>query len=254
MKIPPDVREVLARSTFAPDRLSLPGQLERDMYLRVNKVIVAAGGKWDRRAQAHIFTRDPREVLGLAIETGTISDPKKELQQFYTPPELARLVVKAAGVKNHHIVLEPSAGRGALVEAVLLVAPHVRIKCIEMDPENVRHLRQTVGSDNVTIHEGDFLHMPHMSPHRVVMNPPFAKDQAIEHITHAWEQLRPGGVLVSISPPTRGHESSRVKARVAFARLLEETKAHRFEVPPGMFRQSGTMVSVEIIRMVKPSE
>ena len=54
-KIPDDIRPILARSTIAGNVLTLPGQLDRETYLRVDKVLKATRGKWDRKAKGHVF-------------------------------------------------------------------------------------------------------------------------------------------------------------------------------------------------------
>src|SRR5262245_41007256 len=112
-----DVRAVLERSHIARGMVVLPpGQLDRTLYDRVNKVLMAAGGKWDRRAKAHLFTcgRDPREALGLALSSGAIVDQKKALQQFFTPDALANDLCGRIDVTKGDFVLEPSAGGGSI--------------------------------------------------------------------------------------------------------------------------------------------
>ena len=124
-EISDEVRDVLARSTITATSVKLPsGQLERKLYEAVNKALEGAGGRWDRKSKAHLFDRDPREVLGLAVETGKAVNLRTKLQAFYTPPELAEKMVAASGIANHRavvrarandrfgrpLVLEPSVG------------------------------------------------------------------------------------------------------------------------------------------------
>ena len=90
------VRDVLARSTITATSLTLPEQLDRKTYDAVNKALSGAGGRWDRKAKAHVFNRDPREVLGLAVETGKATNVRTKLQAFYTPALLADRVIAAA--------------------------------------------------------------------------------------------------------------------------------------------------------------
>ena len=84
------VRDVLARSTITATSLTLPEQLDRKTYDAVNKALSGAGGRWDRKAKAHVFNRDPREVLGLAVETGKATNVRTKLQAFYTPARRQR--------------------------------------------------------------------------------------------------------------------------------------------------------------------
>jgi len=118
-KITEQVRDVLVRSSIDATSVKLPPEhLDRALYVAVDKVLKAAGGKWDRKAGAHLFDRDPREALGLAIETGEATNLKQQFQAFYTPAPLAARMAELADVKPGMLVLEPSAGMGALAEAV----------------------------------------------------------------------------------------------------------------------------------------
>jgi len=76
VKIDDDVREVLLRCTMTATSVTLPpGQLERALYTRVDKVLKAAGGAWNRKAGAHMFTVDPRQVLtpGAVLQTEIVN-------------------------------------------------------------------------------------------------------------------------------------------------------------------------------------
>lgn len=80
LQIAPDVMEVLRAAHVTDTSVVLPaGQLPRDLYVNVNKVLELAGGKWNRGAKAHLFASDPREKLGLAMESGGIATIRKEI-------------------------------------------------------------------------------------------------------------------------------------------------------------------------------
>jgi hypothetical protein len=98
VKLTPEVTDVLTRSTFGPNSVQLPEQLDRKAYEAVNKGIVLAGGKWNKSAKAHIFKEDPKEALGIALETGEIIDQKKLRQAYYTPEVVADEVAMLANV------------------------------------------------------------------------------------------------------------------------------------------------------------
>ena len=55
MRIDDDVLAVLSRSTVVGSSLVIPDQLDRKLYVKTNKVLEAAGGKWNRKARAHVF-------------------------------------------------------------------------------------------------------------------------------------------------------------------------------------------------------
>lgn len=123
INITPEVRAVLESSVIDATSLKLPSTpLDRKLYVAVNKVIEAAGGKWNKSLKAHVFSNDPRVELGLALESNVIVDKvkerKKERQAFYTPENIATTVAFLADVWERD-VLEPSAGHGALAAACI---------------------------------------------------------------------------------------------------------------------------------------
>lgn len=142
------VREVLANARIEGCNLYLPpGQLDRKVYLAVNTVLESMGGKWNRRAKAHVFTADPREALTAVLDGGTIAAAPKVLEAFFaTPPALANKIATESDIVDLEPgarVLEPSAGDGALVRAILDANPDVHVTAIE--PNIVR--AKAIGTD-----------------------------------------------------------------------------------------------------------
>jgi type I restriction-modification system DNA methylase subunit len=71
MKITNDVSNVLANSKAESNKLYLPeGQLERKLYMAVDKCLKALGGKWNRSAKAHIFQKDVEFIVEEVVLTG----------------------------------------------------------------------------------------------------------------------------------------------------------------------------------------
>jgi N12 class adenine-specific DNA methylase len=58
-----EVADILGNSKIEGNRLVLPPNLDRKTYLAVNQAIESAGGRWDRRAEAHLFQGDPTKAL-----------------------------------------------------------------------------------------------------------------------------------------------------------------------------------------------
>ena len=84
---------------------------------------------------------------------------------------------------------------------------------------------------------------------RIIANPPFSKQQDIDHIMHMHSLLKPGGILVSVvseSPFFRINKKS-----VAFREFLEANNAEIIPLDTGAFKESGTMVKTRIIKMEK---
>lgn len=254
-KLTDEVRDVLNRSAIGNTTLKLPEQLDRKLYLAVNKVIAGAGGKWNRTLDCHIFPSDPRAVLGLAVATGEGVNVQQALQAFYTPEVVANRVIELAEIRAYQRVLEPSAGHGAL--AKLAVNAGGIVSCYEIDVEAVAKLRASSRipgvSDFNLVAQADFLQVTWQHTRAfdaVVMNPPFTKNQAVQHVAHAFKFLKPGGVLVAIVP-----DNFWVKCTKATKPILDELEAakdYEEKLPAGTFRESGTDVATRIIRLRHP--
>jgi len=236
----PEVLAVLTRSTVNGNVLILPPvQLERKLYESVNKVIVFAGGKW-KRGIGHVFPSDPMKKLGIALETGIAVDHKKKLQAFFTPEPLARRLADIADVSGH-IVLEPSAGHGSIADACIGAGAKA-VHCIEIDPENCDVLRKRGHGHNTVCY--DFLAMK-LEPHeRIVMNPPFTKNQDIAHVAHALKFLQPSGILVAVMSPA--------VTRPKFQAIIADRNYEIEELPAGAFKESGTSIAT-IILTIRPT-
>jgi hypothetical protein len=77
MKISNDVANVLANSCVEENRLFLPPeQLDRKLYVSVNKVLEAIGGKWNRREKAHLFDECPEETIFFWRGGGANANPR----------------------------------------------------------------------------------------------------------------------------------------------------------------------------------
>lgn len=229
--------------------------LERKEYERVNQVLEALGGRWSRRKKAHAFSCDAKTLIEQTIEAGAIpTETDADLGFFETPEDLAGRLVKTAGVRPGHHTLEPSAGRGRIVQALL--AAGARVTAVERDDGRRRHLASqvdVVGARllHVSLHE-DFLDYPGDQPgfDRVVMNPAFCrsgKGDHLDHVRHAHAMLRPGGVLVSVLPDSLRFRGDRRHAQMR-EWVLERGTLER--LPDDSFRSSGTGVQTVMIRLV----
>lgn len=219
-----------------------PAQLERKTYEAVNKCLESIGGKWNRKAKGHVFSEDPIDLLDNLILTGETVDLKKQYQYFPTPKGLARKLVELAEIEPEDVLLEPSAGQGAIADQFPEENSAV---LIELCPNNAKVLTDKGYSVQVT----DFLQFNEVIADKIIMNPPFQKQQDILHILHAHEILKPGGILVSIvseSPFFRENKKS-----VAFREFLEQNNAEVMDNDRDAFKESGTLVKTRIAKIRK---
>jgi len=245
--VPPTAAEVLGQATVQGNVIILPpGQLDRPIYEAVNKVLIAMGGKWNKKAGGHLFAFDPSEKLADALGTGKAVSRQQTLQIFETPEPLAERMAELAGIKPGDLVLEPSAGLGRLVNPLL--ARGARVVTVEIDPENSEVLR---GLDVIGVHLSDFLlwgRRQHRQGSRfdaVVMNPPFTQNQDIRHIQAAWNLLRDGGRLVAIL--SEHAFIGRERECADFRTWLSSIGATDEALPSNTFAASGTAVRTRLI-------
>ena len=249
-KIGSAVLEALRAAKCKGNLVKLTGQLGRPLYVATNKVLEALGGKWNRKLGGHVFPGDAAATLAVALGEGTYHDKKKEDAFFETPPELAQELMELADIKPGMRVLEPSAGKGALVR--LAAAAGASVDAIELNPDFASTLG-VGGAHGVLI--GDFLTLliPADTFDRVVMNPPFSaghKQVDILHVEKALSLLKPGGILVAIMSPswkTREDKQSR-----HFRKLWDAQGVMFKDNPDGAFKASGTDVRTVTVVMRKP--
>ena len=244
-KIPDDVADVLRNSTVEGDRLYLPNQLDRDLYLRTNKILTAIGGKWHKGAKAHLFARPVADVLVDALGAGKVANEKNIRQAFYTPPEYAAQLVQELNLSvfDNPRILEPSCGHGNLLQALKDSGVHSdTIHAYEIDPTAAEAARKQF--PHVSVYEKDFLSVPSASFYYdvILMNPPFTKGQYLTHLEHALTFLAEGRVsLAAIMPSSLMGESKKDQE------MMNLLNANYMEVitralPRGAFKESGTMV------------
>jgi hypothetical protein len=115
MQIASEVLAVLSAAQVDGCHVALTGQLDRKLYERTNKVLEAAGGKWNRKARAHVFDGDAAERMDQIILSGSVEVPKDEFNFFPSPPAVIERLMELADIEPGMRVLEPSAGQGAIV-------------------------------------------------------------------------------------------------------------------------------------------
>jgi len=250
--IPEDVLRVLSAVDISGNEVIILGHLDRKLYLAVNKVLDRIGGKWNRKAKAHVFDVDPTERLEVVINSGVL-DPKVKTGYFPTPTAIVDRMIVLADLQPGLFVLEPSAGQGAIADKIaekMKWTPGMLNTC-EILPKNI-HILEEKGYCVC----GDFLEFVetcqkcHMDYDRIVMNPPFEKQQDISHVTAAFGLLAPGGILVTIM--SAGVLFRENKKTVEFRdNVMEQNVTYLDRLPAGAFKESGTMVNTVLLRLEK---
>lgn len=263
-RIEPDILAVLAACTVEQFGIRINGgQLDRKTYDRVNDVLTLMGGKWNRSKRLHVFADNHdgiEELLDQVVETGEITDTKKQFQFYETPEVLAQRMVALADMRTAFAVLEPSAGHGAIANAIMRASTRpVIMTCIEVDPSKAAVLH----AQGLACHIADFMGIRTLVPEyeAIVMNPPFSNRQDIKHIRHALAMLAPGGRLVAICSAGPGRTEQFEHAEnwdgvsiptPPFRGAAFHTD-HWEELPADTFKASGANVRTILMRIRRAS-
>ena len=218
------------------------GQLERDLYMRCNKAFDALGGKWNRKAGGIVFSIDPRMQIEGLIENGSITVERDGF--FETPQAVVERMLELLPLPvNGKLVLEPSAGLGAIAKYLI----DCNVTLIEKNASRCEKLREQYKN----VINMDFLEFEPESNfyYRIFMNPPFEELQDIDHVKHAYELLTNDGGLVSVmseSPFFRNDKKS-----IEFRSWLVNVGGWSQKLPEGTFKESGTGVNARLVVIEK---
>lgn len=242
------VLSVLSRCATEGTTLALPEQLDRKLYVDTNKVLEALGGKWNRKAKAHLFAADAGALIDAVLLTGTVELPD-DFGFFPTPGWLVIELIERAGIRPGQWLLEPSAGDGAIVAK--LIEAQARVDCIELLERNVETLRAKF-QKATRIWQCDFLQVAAVDGGEsikrydaIVMNPPFAKRADIHHVLHAAKFVKPGGRVVSVMSAGVMFREDRLTTE--FREFVEAHGGSIEPLPAESFKSSGTSVNTVVV-------
>lgn len=255
MNIKQNILEIIEQGETKDNLFYLPNcKLDRKTYLEVNKVLEYLGGKWNRKFKAHLFESSISDAIDDILLTGMVTDKKKEFQFFETPQDIVGQLIELAEIDPEHKCLEPSAGQGIIAEALRKIV-NKNLTCVELMPENVAVLI----SKGFQVQAGDFLKYEYIPSFvsdcafilydRIVMNPPFTKQQDLLHVEKALICLKSGGILVSVM--SAGVMFRKNKRTLSFWEKVNKHKYEVIELPKGAFKLSGAMVNTIILKITK---
>ena len=226
--------------------LMTSGQLDRKLYVSVNKALEAMGGKWSKKDKGHVFEDDPRGNVEGLLNTGIIEVDRDGF--FRTPDEVIDRMFELVPVNENAFILEPSAGDGAIVKRLIEAGVDCEnIVAVELNEKRSRFIEEIY---DVSTYNEDFLRwvMPYDFD-QVYMNPPFEMLQDIDHVEHAYDFLNPGGTLVSVMSEGAFFRSD--KKSQDFRDWLREVNGKSEILSDGSFQSSGTMVNTRLVVITK---
>jgi len=194
---------------------------------------------------------DDMPVSDIKTKSGALC---KDLAFYPTPDAVVNTILSQSGVflTDDSVILEPSAGTGNLVRGVL--SKNIRrVDAVEIHPDRVRALK-AIDDPRLNVLEANFLRMGARQDYtHVFMNPPFYGTHWMEHVTHAFDFLVPGGTLVAILPI-----SAELGTSTKHQTFRKWAAAHtgwddlRFtDLPAESFKDSGTRVNTVFLVLHK---
>lgn len=122
-------------------------------------------------------------------------------KEFYpTPPEVIAQMLRHADIKRDNYILEPSAGKGDILDYIMKNHRNYdtpKIYAIEQNPE----LRMILNEKDYKVIGDDFLeYSSDMHFDYIIMNPPFSNGD--EHLLKAWEILHTGTIICLLNSET----------------------------------------------------
>lgn len=237
-KINQNIVALLKECSIDGLNLKINSTLDRKTYLELNKVLESLGGTWNKKTKTHIFNSDPALIIDQVINEEKYVDTKKELQQFFTPIKVAKKLIEMAEISDNHLVLEPSAGSGNILN--LLTGKEIHFCEIDKNLSSKLEKKYKFVCD-------DFLnYKPNFKYDRIVANPPFNKGQEIDHVMHMIDCCKNGGRIITVM--SNGITFKTDKKTIELKNRLNKcAMSHMIKNEDCAFEEAGTKVSTIIL-------
>ena len=250
LRVDNETRRILSGAKLVGTHVKFDPMPNRD-YDRIKYLMEYIGGHWREKDKAFVFKiphseiKEQMEYLLKLNDVNIDADTAFAIKaQYYpTPDWLAEYMIALADIKSTDKVLEPSAGRGRLLNYISKYTQD--IVCIEPNEVNALSLEEQGYTPLRLKFEEYYKNVPKASFDKIVMNPPFSKEMDLRHIALAYNLLKPGGTLISLAA-----ENSLYYDRSLTRQFNEKISKldHKIQnIPTGAFAESGTNVDVVMI-------
>lgn len=124
---------------------------------------------------------------------------QRNYEKFFTPEDVAWYMAEHLDPQPDEVFLEPSAGNGSLVRAVMEKCPRAHVFAFEINPEYEQDIKDA-GAKVVVIK--NFLEIPCYAKFTgCIANPPFGNETDLRaHFDHIRLHVKTGGKVVMIVP------------------------------------------------------
>ena len=193
----------------AYDACEAATQLFLKRWLKAMQEHATTGSDTEQVANSKMLTMI-QNLEGMLPSQSWRSEEQNALQQFSTPLPYAWLVGLAARLTDKSVVLEPSAGTGALAMQAYIAGATLHLN--EIAPRRADILAWLFADSAITNHHGAYIHAQMhktIAPDTILMNPPFSADvnkrtsrsmdETVKHFHSAFHLLEEGGRAVIIT-------------------------------------------------------
>lgn len=217
---------------------------------RLNKMGITDNASLRATLREFIQYRGKAKKLD-AVKSAERALAGRKIEGFFpTPKALSSKMLDEAAIEPGMKVLEPSAGKGNLSDAIKESVDNVNLEAIEP----VKDLRTILEAKNIKLVGYDFMAHDEGGYDRIIMNPPFEKNQDIQHVKHAYDLLAPGGKIVAITSEHPFFAND--KESKEFRNWLDEVDGWSEKNPEGSFKGQGevreTGVNTRMVVIEKP--
>lgn len=242
--------------------LELPKMTDRD-YDSIKVILESLGYHWVERYKCFKLYTDGN-INDYILEVNKIKEKrgiyitedemfKRETEFYPTPENIVNKLVNELEVNDggKYNILEPSAGRGNILEKIIPYAS--KYTALEKNRLNYNILinkgyKATNLSFEIFVDRLKKRNKDIGLYDRVIMNPPFSC--ALQHIQLGFSLLKPGGILVSIIPENLYYRGDRNSTKLR--EYIERYNGKVIELDSGSFSESGTNVETMIIKLRYP--
>ena len=247
------IESALASANIQSNSVFFPEEINKATYAKIKKMLLDIRGTWKGgKVGKFQFDFDPASLINTYLVSGQW--PKKNPYALFPTPKsiidyaLQETYAGASRWFGFDVVriLEPNAGQGDLIDAVVKDFEQAgiacEVTCCEIDPVNVLILK----GKGYNVIAGDFLKQSDLGEFDlVIMNPPFQGTAFVKHVFHAQSMLTKNGKLVSVLPTSLFGKTTK---------LAETLKEQVSAVNMGEFQdcifEGGTFANTEIETMV----
>jgi len=247
-----DIDALKAYPSTEKNKASIPALYSR-FEQRLNRLGINSSDNWSTAiGQLHALMQKAGNIPKQVSTEKELKIRELEMQVldagisgfFPTPPELIERLLELADIKADDRILEPSAGKGDILDAIRKNNPHQTLHAIEINST----LRELLKLKGYTLVGDDFLsEEPERRYDKIIMNPPFENGQDIDHVMHACFMLRSTGRLVAVMSEEVFFRQ--FKKDKVFRELLQNNNAFVSEPIKEAFKKSfnSTGVTVRIV-------